>query len=403
MLTKPVVFQLSANIINKVLGFFITAALFRIYQLEQIGEYFLILSYLGIFYSLQNFGASKALVDFNINNDSKNEAKVLKTRLLLSLLFFPLFFYLCFVTIDVLHYFIIIIIGFTLFTNSLSVDHVLFSKKKFFLLSIYQVCSQLLLFFFFAICYFNDFQPLIAFHQIIPSLIIFILIWITIINSNLIQILKIIKSKIIKLDFFIKNKVLIFSEILLPLVIAFDYFLANQFLNEEELGIISGLLRYSLLTYGFLTIINKVLFSYTSKNNNFNLFIISRDKIFFYYKFLSSIILIMFLYPYLKYVMALNEPLNFSLPAFLICLGSFLMPYFFLELNKIESNFKKIFFKSFVLFIILVFGTIYLITIFISKNFILTDGISLLSVIFVIKWIFLVIVIKYVRKKSGIR
>lgn len=79
------------------------------------------------------------------------------------------------------------------------------------------------------------------------------------------------------------------------------------------------------------------------------------------------------------------------------------MPYFFLELNKIESNFKKIFFKSFVLFIILVFGIIYLITIFISKNFILTDGISLLSVIFVIKWIFLVIVIKYVRKKSGIR
>ena len=96
MLAKSVVFQLSANIINKVLGFFITAALFRIYQLEQIGEYFLILSYLGIFYSLQNFGASKALVDFNINNDSKNEAKVLKTRLLLSFLFFPFFFYLCF-------------------------------------------------------------------------------------------------------------------------------------------------------------------------------------------------------------------------------------------------------------------------------------------------------------------
>ena len=79
------------------------------------------------------------------------------------------------------------------------------------------------------------------------------------------------------------------------------------------------------------------------------------------------------------------------------------MPYFFLELNKIESNFKKIFFKSFVLFIILVFCILYLITIFISKNLILTDGISLLSVIFVIKWIFLVIVIQYVRKKSGIR
>ena len=403
MLAKPIVFQLSANIINKVLGFFITAALFRIYQLEQIGEYFLILSYLGIFYSLQNFGASKALVDFNINNDSKNEAKVLKTRLLLSFLFFPFFFYLCFITIDILHVSIVIIIGLTLFTNSLSIDHILISKKKFFLLSIYQLSSQLFLFLFFAICYLNDTQPLIAFHQIIPSSIIFILIWITIINSNLIQILKIINSKIIKLDFFIKNKVLIFSEILLPLVIAFDYFLANQFLNEEELGIISGLLRYSLLTYGFLTIINKVLFSYSSKNNNLNLFIISRDKLFLYYKFLSSIILIMFLYPYLKYVMNLDEPLNFSLPAFLICLGSFLMPYFFLELNKIESNFKKIFFKSFVLFIILVFCIIYLITIFISKHLILTDGISLLSLIFVLKWIFLVIVIQYVRKKSGIR
>ena len=139
------------------------------------------------------------MIDFNINNDSKNEAKVLKTRLLLSFLFFPLFFYLCFITIDIIHFSIIIIIGLTLFTNSLSLDHILISKKKFFLLSIYQVCSQLLLFFFFAICYLNDFQPLIAFHQIIPSLIIFILIWITIINSNLIQILKIIKSKIIKL------------------------------------------------------------------------------------------------------------------------------------------------------------------------------------------------------------
>lgn len=403
MLAKPVIFQLSANIINKVLGFFIVAALFRIYKLEQIGEYFLILSYLGIFYSLQNFGASKALIDFNINNDGKNEAKVLKTRLVLSFLFFPFFFYLCFVTIDVLHYSIVIIIGLTLFTNSLSLDHILISKKNFFLLSIYQLSSQLFLFFFFAICYFNDIEPLIAFHQIIPSLIIFILIWITIIYNNFIQILKIVKSTLIKFDFFVKNKVLIFSEILLPLIIAFDYFLANQLLNGKELGIISGLLRYSFLTYGFLTIINKILFSYSSKNNNFNLFIISRDKLFFYYKFLGSIILITFLYPYLKYVMNLDEPLNFSLPAFLICLGSLLMPYFFLELNKIESNFKEIFFTSFVLFIISVFGIIYLVTIFISKKFNLTDEISFLSVIFVIKWVFLVIVIKYVRKKSGIR
>ena len=73
MLIKPTIFQLGAASLNKVLGILITAFLYRLYTLEEIGEYFLLISVLSVLIALQHIGSDKPLMRYNIKAQKKNE------------------------------------------------------------------------------------------------------------------------------------------------------------------------------------------------------------------------------------------------------------------------------------------------------------------------------------------
>lgn len=403
MLIKPTIFQLSANTCNRVLGFFITAILYRIYSLEEIGEYFLIISLIGLFYSFQNMGTHKTLINFHVKKDKDQESKILKTRFLLSLISLPIFYFIAINMAENTASIIILLIGLTLILNSLSLDHIIVAKKKFLTLSLIQFLAQFFLFAFFTLAILVNFKPLIALHHIIPSLLLVTLIMANVLFNNNINIIKIITSSIVSISFFLKNRTLILCEISLPLIIAFDYFLANKILQNDELGLMAGLFRYSLLSYGFLTIINKLLFSYSINTANSDEFKYSRDSLISNYRIVSFVTMILLLYPYLKIVMALEDISILLYPGIIISISLIFMPTFFLEMNKIESNYKIVSFKTLILFITGLFFILYWSTIFLSNMFSGIDSLILLSLVFFVKWITLAFGLIYVRKKSSIK
>ena len=92
MLIRSSVYELSAASINKLLGFFITAFLYRLYTLDEIGKYFLLINILSIFITLVQIGSEKPLINYNIKKKKVNEYKIVKTRILISLILSPFFF-----------------------------------------------------------------------------------------------------------------------------------------------------------------------------------------------------------------------------------------------------------------------------------------------------------------------
>ena len=108
------------------------------------------------------------------------------------------------------------------------------------------------------------------------------------------------------------------------------------------------------------------------------------------------------LYPYLKYVMALNEISELLYPGLIVVFALILMPTFFLEISKIESNDKKISFILLFGFIIGVLALCYFIAIYLVNMLSQFDLLFLLSIIFLIKWTMLTMGLVYIRKKCNI-
>ena len=186
MLLKPTIFQLGAGIFVRIFGFLTTAILYRLYDLEEIGEYFVMLSVLAIFLSLQQIGSDKPLIKYSIENKKKYEYQILKTKIILSIISFPLFYIIASYIFDSFTSFAIAIIGFTLILNNISLDYILASKKKFLNISVIQFTSQFLLFAFFGLALVADLKPLIVFHQVIPSFFLsFLVLIVTIPIANL--------------------------------------------------------------------------------------------------------------------------------------------------------------------------------------------------------------------------
>ena len=180
MLIKSTLYQLGAGSIIKILGFLTTAILYRIYSLNEIGNYFVLISLLAIFLSLQQIGADKPLIKYNIRNKKENEHEILKTKFVLSLIFFPIFYFIASYKFDIFANLTIAFIGITLILNVISLDYILVAKKKFLSLSSIQLVSQFLLFAFFLLALIFSSKPLIIFHQIIPTFLLsfFVLIYV---------------------------------------------------------------------------------------------------------------------------------------------------------------------------------------------------------------------------------
>ena len=403
MLVKSTLYQLGAGSIIKILGFLTTAILYRIYSLNEIGNYFVLISLLAIFISLQQIGSDKPLIKYNIENKKKNEHDILKTKFVLSLIFFPIFYFIASYKFDIFTNLTIAFIGITLILNVISLDYILVAKKKFLSLSSIQLVSQFLLFTFFLLALIFSSKPLIIFHQIIPTFLLSFFVLIYVLTKKNINLISILNSNLISLSYFTKNKILIFCNIFLPLITTLDYFLASNILEGDDLGLMSGLYRYSLLSYGFLLIINKILFSYALNTKNSKNFKSSRKFLLSSYKVISFFGLLILIYPYLKFVMNLKDISMLIYPSLIIVFSFLLMPNFFTGINKIESSEKKIsFFLVSSIFLsvlsIYYFGSIYL-SVFITK----ANLMLFLSIVFVIKWILLTVFVVYIQKMSKIR
>ena len=403
MLIKSTLYQLGAGSIIKILGFLTTAILYRIYSLNEIGNYFVLISLLAIFLSLQQIGADKPLIKYNIRNKKENEHEILKTKFVLSLIFFPIFYFIASYKFDIFANLTIAFIGITLILNVISLDYILVAKKKFLSLSSIQLVSQFLLFAFFLLALIFSSKPLIIFHQIIPTFLLSFFVLIYVLTKKNINLISILNSNLISLSYFTKNKILIFCNIFLPLITTLDYFLASKILEGDDLGLMSGLYRYSLLSYGFLLIINKILFSYALNTKNSKNFKSSRNFLLSLYKVISFSGLLILIYPYLKFVMNLKDISMLIFPSLIIVFSFLLMPKFFTEINKIESSEKKIsFFLVSTIFLsalsIYYFGSIYLSVFIAQANLIL-----FLSIVFSLKWILITIISNYVTKKYNIK
>ena len=403
MLVKSTLYQLGAGSIIKILGFLTTAILYRIYSLNEIGNYFVLISLLAIFISLQQIGSDKPLIKYNIKNKKKNEHEILKTKFVLSLIFFPIFYFIASYKFDIFTNLTIAFIGITLILNVISLDYILVAKKKFLSLSLIQLVSQFLLFAFFLLALIFSSKPLIIFHQIISTFLLSFFVLIYVLTKKNINLISILNSNLISLSYFKKNKILIFCNFFLPLIITLDYFLASKILEGDDLGLMSGLYRYSLLSYGFLLIINKILFSYALNTKNSKNFKSSRNFLLSLYKVISFFGLLILIYPYLKFVMNLKDISMLIYPSLIIVFSFLLMPKFFTEINKIESSEKKIsFFLVSTIFLsalsIYYFGSIYLSVFIAEANLIL-----FLSIVFSLKWILITIISNYVAKKYNIK
>ena len=403
MLIKPTIIQLGSASLNKILGLFITAYLYRLYTLEEIGEYFLLISLFSIFVAIQQIGSDKPLIKYHIKSHKKNEYQILKTRVFISLILAPILFYISNNLFDSITYFGAILLLFALVFNSLALDYLLIARKKFLGLSIIQFFVQFIVFIFFGLCLYFNLKPDIIFLQFLSSVIVAILIFILVKKIITINLKKIFFAKIVSLGYFKENKIIIAGILFVSVITVLDFLLAENILKDFELGIISGLYRYSMLSFSFLMIISKILFSFSISTSNSKKFDLMSKQLMFKFNIVSVLILLLFLFPYLKYIMDLDQVDFILLPAVIITLSTIFMPGFFLELNKIQSTEKKKSFNFFIIFITITILLYYIGGLYFSSLFTETISYNFLSYIFLLKWIFLNLGITYVRKKSSIR
>ena len=130
MLAKQISYQVIFNGINKVIGFLTTALIFRIYQLEEIGEYFLLIGVLSIFIAITLIGSDKPLIKYNLKKDRIKENAILKTRIFLSILCYPLFIVYTILFLNIELKISLILLSSTLFLTCISFEYLLLAKKK---------------------------------------------------------------------------------------------------------------------------------------------------------------------------------------------------------------------------------------------------------------------------------
>ena len=130
MLIKTTSYQVFFNGLIKIIGFLTTALIFRIYSIEEIGEYFLLISILSIFSAAVLMGADKPLIRNNLENKYEKENQILKSRIIISFICFPIFIFTSIGLINYLSILSLILLSLTLFFNSFGFDYLLVSKKK---------------------------------------------------------------------------------------------------------------------------------------------------------------------------------------------------------------------------------------------------------------------------------
>jgi len=402
MLIKATAYQLGGASISKLLGFFITAFLYRLYTLDEIGKYYLLVNVLGIFIALQQIGSEKPLINYNIKKKKKKEYEIIKTKFLISLVLSPIFFLICFNLFKSAALFVASAMSLIFIISSMNFDYILIAKNKFLKHSLITTFVQFIVFLFFGLSIYFDLKPNIVFHQIIPTFMLQVIFFIVILSIIKINFKKLFFSKIVSVDYFRNNQIIILNYVFIALITGVDLFLAKNILKDSQLGVIAGLYQYNLISFGFLIIVSKILYSYAINTSNSKKFKSSSKLLIRVYTFISVLGLAILLYPYLKYIMNL-EKINFIIiPGIIITFTSILMPTFFLELNKIETCNRKLSSKPLLIFIIGTLLIYYCGGSFFSNTFSDTILYYFLSFMFLLKWVLLNLGITYIRKKYDI-
>ena len=305
MLIKATAYQLGGASISKLLGFFITAFLYRLYTLDEIGKYYLLVNVLGIFIALQQIGSEKPLINYNIKKKKKKEYEIIKTKFLISLVLSPIFFLICFNLFKSAALFVASAMSLIFIISSMNFDYILIAKNKFLKHSLITTFVQFIVFLFFGLSIYFDLKPNIVFHQIIPTFMLQVIFFIVILSIIKINFKKLFFSKIVSVDYLRNNKIIILNYIFIALITGVDLFLAKNILNDNQLGVIAGLYQYNLISFSFLIIISKILYSYAINTSNSKRFKSSSELLIRVYTFISVLGLAILLYPYLKYIMNL--------------------------------------------------------------------------------------------------
>ena len=402
MLIKATAYQLGGASISKLLGFFITAFLYRLYTLDEIGKYYLLVNVLGIFIALQQIGSEKPLINYNIKKKKKKEYELIKTKFLISLLLSPIFFLICFNLFKSAALFVASTMTLIFIISSMNFDYILIAKNKFLKHSLITTFVQFIVFLFFGLSIYFDLKPNIVFHQIIPTFMLQVIFFIVIMSIIKINFKKLFFSKIVSVDYFRNNQIIILNYVFIALITGVDLFLAKNILKDSQLGVIAGLYQYNLISFSFLIIISKILYSYAINTSNSKKFKSSSKLLIRVYTFISVLGLAILLYPYLKYIMNL-EKINFIIiPGIIITFTSILMPTFFLELNRVETCNRKLSSKPLLIFIISTLLIYYCGGSFFANT--VSDKVLyyFLSFMFLLKWALLNLGITYIRKKYDI-
>lgn len=383
---KSTLAQLISSNINRFLGIAIIALMYRIFEITEIGEYFFLISIFSIFVTIREFGSGKIIIKSYMNRDEEF-LEIFRTRIFLSLILIVIFFLIAFNIDGAINSSNIYFISFALGLSALTLNFILEAKQKYYYLSIIQFLSQFILFLVFFFAYITNKNLLISYHQALPSIILFLGVSYYIYRNSLFRatdFLKINTNIFISSSYFFKHRVLIFTQLFLASIMFFDYIIAKTFLNSYDLGIFTGLLRLGAATFGILIVVNKVMYTYALDDKE--TFLKNKKHILKIVSFITNIGLLLLIYPYIKFVMNINEPSIYFTSSFLILIGSFLIPKFFDVINHIEINSEQFSLKYILYRLFLVLALIVATIVVLTEIVVIFKILDVVAFIFFIKW-----------------
>ncbi|HIG44816.1 MAG: hypothetical protein ABGY96_11115 [bacterium] len=424
-LTNSAYLQLAVSNINRVQGLAITALVYRLYDLATIGHYFFVLSIYGVLISAQQFGSSRTVVKYHIENDSTGTTRILKTRLLLSIAAMTIFMIATFSDKNPLSLAEMLLLALCLPMSALIFDFALMSAHRFKALGIIHAVAQLSLLIILTLAYVNSIfgstltgtfigseegAPTIVLHQLIPTIVLFFAIGIYVQRTDpgrldpLNTLKALAHSQAVNLQYFVDNRLLIFTALFLAAVSFVDYLVGYIYLDAEGLGIWAGLLRLASFAYGLMVALNTVFFAYGQKEKGSTSK--TKKRILRTVNLATIVFLLVIAYPYLRWVMNLNDPMSFGPAVVLIIMGVAVMPVFFLALSTIEENNQQVNFWRLIRYITtsLIIYCICLILLM-TTPMILTDpqtNLTWACLMFLVKWLLISISLWMFNAKSRV-
>ncbi|HIG41759.1 MAG: hypothetical protein ABGY96_26635 [bacterium] len=236
--------------------------------------------------------------------------------------------------------------------SALLFDFALMSAHRFMALGIIHALAQLSLLTILALAYINSTffgpfvgkqgSPTIVLHQLIPTMVLFFAIGIYMQRTdpghlNPLNTLKsLAHSQAVNFKYFVDNRLLIFTTLFIAAISFVDYLVGYIYLDAEGLGVWGGLLRLASFAFGLMVALNTVFFAYGQKEKGSTGK--TKKRILRTVNLATIVFLLVIAYPYLRWVMNMDDPLLYGPAVILVIMGVAVMPVFFLASSTIEEH-----------------------------------------------------------------